>query len=214
MNQQTKKLTLAAMFAALAVVAVAVGRVPVVLFLKYDPKDIFITLSGLILGPLYAFAVTLVSSIIEMLILSDTGVIGLVMNIVSSCAFALPVAIIYKKKKSLKGAGIGLLIGVVTMVVVMLIWNYAITPLYMGVARADVAAMLIPYFLPFNLIKGGLNAAITFLLYKPVIGALRRAHLVPESGGKKGKANIPLIVVSLAIIVTSVLFILSFNGVI
>ena len=214
MNQQTKKLTLAAMFAALAVVAVAVGRVPVVLFLKYDPKDIFITLSGLILGPLYAFAVTLVSSIIEMLILSDTGVIGLVMNIVSSCAFALPVAIIYKKKKSLKGAGIGLLIGVVTMVAVMLIWNYAITPLYMGVARADVAAMLIPYFLPFNLIKGGLNAAITFLLYKPVIGALRRAHLVPESSGKKGKANIPLIVVSLAIIVTSVLFILSFNGVI
>ena len=214
MNQQTKKLTLAAMFAALAVVAVAVGRVPVVLFLKYDPKDIFITLSGLILGPLYAFAVTLVSSIIEMLILSDTGVIGLVMNIVSSCAFALPVAIIYKKKKSLKGAGIGLLIGVVTMVAVMLIWNYAITPLYMGVARADVAAMLIPYFLPFNLIKGGLNAAITFLLYKPVIGALRRAPLVPESGGKKGKANIPLIVVSLAIIVTSVLFILSFNGVI
>jgi hypothetical protein len=31
---------------------VVVGRIPVVLFLKYNPKDIIITLGGLIWGPL------------------------------------------------------------------------------------------------------------------------------------------------------------------
>ena len=43
-----------------------------------------------------------------------------------------------------------------------------------------VAAMLLPVFLPFNLIKGGINAALTMLIYKPVTRALRSAHLLPE----------------------------------
>ena len=48
----------------------------------------------------------------------------------------------------------------------------------MGYPRDIIAGMLIPVFLPFNLIKGGLNAAITMLLYKPVITALRRSNLI------------------------------------
>ena len=52
MNNNTKKITTTAMLAAIAyvVVVVVVGRIPVVLFLKYDPKDIIITLGGLIWG--------------------------------------------------------------------------------------------------------------------------------------------------------------------
>ena len=64
------------------------------------------------------------------------------------------------------------------MVVVMLFWNYLITPVYMGYPREAVVELLIPVFLPFNLIKGGLNAALTMILYKPVVIALRRAHLI------------------------------------
>lgn len=67
------------------------------------------------------------------------------------------------------------------MTVLMLLWNYLITPLYMHTARADVAAMLVPVFLPFNLLKGCLNATITVLLYKPVVQGLRHAHLLPPS---------------------------------
>ena len=51
----------------------------------------------------------------------------------------------------------------------------------MHTARADVAAMLVPVFLPFNLLKGCLNATITVLLYKPVVQGLRHAHLLPPS---------------------------------
>lgn len=64
------------------------------------------------------------------------------------------------------------------MVLVMLFWNYLITPIYMGYPREAVVELLIPVFLPFNLIKGGLNAAITMILYKPIVKALRRAHLI------------------------------------
>lgn len=50
MDSKTKRITTTAMLCAVAYVVVVVGRVPVVLFLKYDPKDIIITLGGLIWG--------------------------------------------------------------------------------------------------------------------------------------------------------------------
>ena len=49
MNNKTKKLTTFGMLCALAYVVAAVGRIPLVLFLKYDPKDIIIAIGGLIL---------------------------------------------------------------------------------------------------------------------------------------------------------------------
>ena len=52
MDNNTKKITTTAMLSAIAYVVVVVGRIPVVLFLKYDPKDIIITLGGLIWGPM------------------------------------------------------------------------------------------------------------------------------------------------------------------
>lgn len=210
----TRKLTLIAMFCALAYVVAAVGRVPVVLFLKYEPKDVIITLSGLIMGPATAMIVSVITSFVEMISVSDTGIIGCIMNIISSCSFACTASFIYKKKKTLAGAGIGLVSGYVVMVCLMLLWNYCITPLYMGYPREAVAELLIPAFLPFNLIKGGLNAALTYLLYKPVINALRKTQLLPETESKKGVVNVPLVVVSVVIIITCVLFILSMNGII
>ena len=44
----TKKLTVLAMLAALSFIVMVVGRIPVVLFLKYDPKDVVITIAGFI----------------------------------------------------------------------------------------------------------------------------------------------------------------------
>ncbi len=202
------------MFCAIAFAMTAVIRVPVVLFLKYDPKDIIITLSGFILGPLVSIIVSVITSVIEMFTISDTGPIGCIMNIISSCSFAFTASLIYKKKKTLSGAAIGLLAGCIVMTGVMLVWNYCITPLYMGYPREAVAELLLPAFLPFNLLKSGLNAAFTFLLYKPVVGALRKTHLIPESSKEKTKANIPMIIISAVIILTCVLVILSMNEII
>lgn len=214
MKNKTKSLTLTAMFCALAFTMTAVIRIPVVLFLKYDPKDIIITLCGFILGPLSAIVVSVVTSLIEMVTISDTGPIGCIMNIISSCSFAFTAALIYKKKKTLSGAAIGLISGCIAMTAVMLVWNYCITPLYMGYPREAVAELLLPAFLPFNLIKSLLNAAFAFLLYKPVVGALRKTHLIPESNAEKTKANIPMIIISALVIVTCVLVILSMNEII
>lgn len=214
MDNKTKRLTTVGMLCALAYVAVVFGRIPVILFLKYDPKDVIIAIGGLIFGPLTSFTVALLVSLIEMFTISDNGILGCIMNVISSCSFACTAAFLYKKRHKLSGAIIGLLCGWACMVAAMMLWNYLITPIYMGVPREEVAKMLIPAFLPFNLIKGGLNAAITMLLYKPVVTVLRRSHLIEaEHTAGKTKINVGVVLAALLIIASCVLLILVLNGV-
>lgn len=214
MENKTKRITTIAMLCAISYVVMAVGRVPVVLFLKYDPKDAIIALGGLIWGPLTSCIVTIIVSLMEMITVSDTGLLGCVMNVLSSCAFACTAAAIYKKKHTLSGAVLGLAVGCVTMVTVMMVWNYLVTPLYMGYPREAVVELLIPAFLPFNLLKSGLNAGITFLLYKPVITALRKGGYISMSEQQSQGKPTGLILLAVVVIITCILFILSMNGVI
>jgi len=213
-SENMKKLCILAMLSALAFVVMAVGRIPVVLFLKYDPKDVVITIGGFLFGPLAAFAVTVVVSFVEMVTVSDNGLIGLLMNIIAGCSFACTASFIYKKKRNLKGAVIGLVAACLFTTAVMLLWNFIITPLYMHVPREKVVELLVPAFLPFNLLKGGLNAALTMLLYKPVKAALQASRLLPplEEPGDKRKISLGVIIVSLVVLATCVLLVLVMQG--
>lgn len=213
MNRTTRKLTMLGMLGALAFLAVALIRIPVVQFLKYEPKDVVITIGGFIFGPLEAALLSVVVSLVEMVTISDTGIIGCVMNILSTCAFACTASLIYKRNHTLKGAVIGLAVGCALTTAVMILWNYLITPLYMGLPRESVAAMLVPVFLPFNLLKGVLNGGVTLFVYKPLVNALRRAGLLESSTGKgSGRYNVGLILVALAVIATCVLLVLVWQG--
>lgn len=214
MNSSTKKITTLAMISAIAYVVVVVGRVPVVMFLKYDPKDIVITLGGLIWGPMASFTVSVIVSLIEMVTISENGILGCIMNIVSTCSFACTAAVIYKKKRTLSSAVIGLLAGSLMMVLVMMLWNYLIAPIYMGYPREAVAELLIPAFLPFNLLKSGLNAGFTFLLYKPITTALRKTRYISDISETHNSKPVGLWIFFGIIIITCILVILSLNKII
>lgn len=207
-NRRTKQLTLMAMLAAMAYVAMLITRpLPKVSgFLSYDLKDVVVAIAGFQLGAIPALTITLVVSLIEMVTVSTTGPIGLLMNLLSTAAFALPPALMYRRDHSLKGAAIGLCMGVVLMTAMMLAWNYIVTPMYMGVPRNVVAGMLLPTFLPFNLVKGGLNAGITMLLYKPLSSALKRAGLTPsgDSDSHPRHFNLTVTLISVLVVVTCV----------
>ncbi len=215
MDQKTKRLTMIGMLSAIAFAVMVIGRVPIVLFLKYDPKDVVIVIGGFIFGPLSAFFISLIVSLIEMVTVSDTGFIGCIMNILSTCAFACTAAVIYKKDHTLKGAIIGLVCGVLLMTGIMLLWNYLITPIYLGYPREAVVELLIPAFLPFNLLKGGINSALTLLLYKYVVNTLRKAKLIEESKSAPVKVNnTGIALVSLFVLATGVLLALVLKGMI
>lgn len=217
-RNNTHKLTLMAMFAALAYIIMAVGRIPIssVPFLKYDPKDVILVIGGFILGPMPGLLITTVVCLIEMISVSDTGIIGMIMNLLGSAAFVCPAAYIYRRKHTINGAVVGLALGTLIMTVLMLMWNYFITPYYMGYPRQAVAEMLVPVFLPFNLIKGGLNLAVTLLIYKPVSKALKRARLVESNPGNTApkKSALGVSLIAIVVLVSCIFAVLIIRGVI
>ena len=210
---QTKHLTLLAMLAAISYIIVVCIRIPVVLFLNYEPKDVIITIGGFVLGPLASFIISAVVSLLEMVTISSTGPIGCMMNLLSTCSFACTAAFIYKRRHTMTGAVVGLAAGTVAMTAVMLLWNWLITPLYMGYPRAAVEELLLPVFLPFNLLKAGLNSAITLIGYKPLVTGLRKTGLLEtKSGTSKPTSKTGVYLFAFALLVTCILLMLVMQG--
>lgn len=213
-RRSVKKMVTLAMLAAVAYLLMVLIRIPVVLFLNYEPKDVVITVSGFLFEPLSAMAVSLVVSLVEMVTVSGTGPIGALMNFLSTCCFACTAAFIYRKKRTMTGALVGLLAGSALMVVVMLLWNWLITPLYMEVPRPVVEGMLLPVFLPFNALKAGLNTALTMLLYKPLVTGMRRVGLLEQRPRQAGRGQVGFYLLAALILASCVLGVLALSGVI
>ncbi len=168
-----KKLTAVGMFCALAYVCMLVIKIPVQ-FLTLDVKDSLIVLCSLIFGPLSGLAVAVTVPFLELITISGTGVYGLIMNVLSSVTFAMTAGLIYRYKKSMTGAVVGLVSAVFSVTAVMLLANLFITPYYLHAPTEAVVAMIPTVLLPFNFIKATLNAAIVLLLYKPLSSVLKK----------------------------------------
>ena len=206
-RMNTKVMVSMAMLTGIAyIVMLASKLMPSVMFLDFDFKDVIICIGGFTFGPMAAAIISILVAFIEMITISTTGPIGFIMNALATCAFCCTASFIYKKMHTKKGAVLGLACGVVALTAVMLLWNYLITPIYQGLPREAVAAMLVPVFLPFNLVKGGMNMATTLLLYKPVVTALRRANLIPASEhSQPRRSSAGYLLFSLALMATFVL---------
>lgn len=214
MTNQSKKIKSLAAMALLTALAVAADlflRIPGIGgFLTYEPKDVIITIGAFIFGPIAGILMSLAVSFVEMITVSSTGPIGLLMNFLSSATFVGVASVIYYRKKTMPRAIIGLCAAVLSMTAIMLLWNYIVTPMYMGVPRQAVLEMIVPLLLPFNLLKASLNAALVLLLYKGVVTALRKSKLVPERESSSGnkRLNTVLVVVISAVAVTTLLLVL------
>ena len=212
LKMPVKKMVLLAMLAAVSYMLVSLVRIPVVLFLKYEPKDVVVTIGGFLFGPMASFTVSLVVSLVEMVTISETGPIGCLMNLLSTCSFACTAALVYKKQRSIKGAVLGLLLGSAVMVGAMLLWNWLITPWYMNVSREEVELLLLPAFLPFNLLKAGLNSALVLCLYKPLTTALRKARLLPEAPQNHRGIKAGIYIFAALLLAACVLLLLAMQG--
>ncbi|NDO47581.1 ECF transporter S component [Clostridium sp. ASF356] len=166
-----------AMLAAISIVFVSVIHFPLfpaAAFLEYDPADIPILIGTFAYGPIAGFILTVVVSLIQGITVSaGSGIIGIIMHIVATGSCTLISGTIYQKMKTKKGAAISLSIGVIIMTFAMVFMNLILTPLFMGAPVETVIAMLVPIFIPFNLLKYSINCLITFLLYKSISHILK-----------------------------------------
>ena len=173
-----RRMIAAALFAALAYLCVFVFRIRIG-FLTFDFKDAVMTVGAFWLGPVAGVVTAAIVSLFEMISVSSTGPYGLLMNFASSAAFILPASVLFRLFRTRRSAVFGLFASVFTMVAVMLPLNLLITPLYQNVPRSVVADMIPGTLLPFNLVKGMMNAALTALLFQPVRRALHRVKILP-----------------------------------
>jgi riboflavin transporter FmnP len=134
----------------------------------YDPADVPIFITAFAFGPIPGLIVTFIVSFIQAFMMGGDGLYGFLMHFVATGAFAVIAGAIYRKHKTRKVAVAALLAGVAAMTTIMCLMNLVVTPIYMGVPRSTVAAMILPVILPFNLLKSGINGAITFVLYKRI----------------------------------------------
>jgi riboflavin transporter FmnP len=146
---------------------------------------------------------------------SATWLYGLIMNVASTCAFACTAAFIYKARRTIGGAAVGLAAGVVVTTGVMIPLNYFITPFFMGVPRHVVVSILVMGIGLFNFVKYALIAAITMQVYIPLKAALTKSKLLPATGDteeKSFKLNSTSVLASILVIVICILGILYLNG--
>ena len=110
--------------------------------------------------------------------------VGELADFIMGAAFILPAAIIYRHQKTRKNALVGMIVGTLAMIVVSVIVNWKIMiPFFMSAfhmpmeAIIDMAQKTLPFVdtewkvllfvtAPFNLLKGFVLSALTFLLYK------------------------------------------------
>lgn len=184
----TRKLTTMAIMIAVSVVLVYFIHIPIfpqVSFLEYDPADIAILICGFAFGPVAGICVTVVASVIQGITVSaQSGVYGILMHIIATSALVLTSSLIYRGHKSKKGAAVALICGVCAMVIVMIPANLVLTSFYLSniigipvdAARQTVISLL-GFIVAFNAIKAGINAIVSFVLYKSISKLLHKLEV-------------------------------------
>lgn len=198
-STNTKKIIQIAMLSAVALVIYYLDF-PVPLmppFIKLDLSNVVCLFAGFTTGPVGGVLVCLIKNVIHVAIkgFGTTMGIGDIFDFVTSAALTLTASLIYKKNHTKKGAVIGCVIGTLVFAGISLPLNYFIVyPIYakafggmeaiMSAYQAilpsvgNIFSALCIFNLPFTIVKGILCAAVTIVIYKPLITALRKAHIV------------------------------------
>ncbi|GBU10737.1 riboflavin transporter [Erysipelotrichaceae bacterium] len=182
-NSKIKTMVLISLFSALAYVAMLFDF-PLPFFppfLKFDISDVFIFISGIILGPYPMIAVILLKNFLHWMTKgAELGIpIGQLSSILSSLSFTLPAYYFWNKNKdknngeSKKNNIVALVIGMLSMTVIMLIANYfLILPVYFKLGDIPLPANYLGYVIftygPFNLIKSGVVSLLIILVFPTV----------------------------------------------
>ena len=204
MHIQTKKrqkiryITVTGMLSALSAVLMMMSfSVPFMpAFIKLDFSEMPALIASFSMGPLSGVTVCLIKNLINVSF-TTTGGVGELANFLLGCAFVLPAGLIYHSGKNRKTALIGSLVGAVSMAIMSLPMNYFVTyPIYgkilpleaiVGMYQAIVPSVdglfwcLLFFNVPFTFLKGGLDAVITFLVYKRISPLIHGKKRVEQS---------------------------------
>lgn len=155
---------------AMAVSFIEIPLMPAAPWLKYDPSGIVCILAAFAFGPSGAAIVSVLGFVPHLFV----NPLGALMAILVALGASLPVAFIFRKHPTRASAVTGILVGAAVALAAAIIGNLFITPLYAHMTMQQVAMLIVPVLLPFNLIKFAINGIVSFLCYKPICSLLNR----------------------------------------
>ena len=156
-------------------------------FMSIHLDEIPILISSFAYGPLLGVFEIVLKTLIKLPMTSSLCV-GELGDMLYSFVLIIPAVLIYKKYRTIKGAGIGLLVGVLCNLFMTTIVNlYTIFPFYKfvygfedgyiaGAFNAifnwgivnDLDPRIAILLIPFNVIKDAIVVGVTFICYKPL----------------------------------------------
>ena len=191
----THYLTYTAIFAALAG-ALMFLEIPLFFapsFYKIDLSEIPVMICTFYLGPVAGVAAELLKVMVKLLLKgTSTAFVGDFANFAVGCSFVLPASVIYHAKPGRKTALLGMAVGTAVMTVfgsafnaIYLLPKFAVlfgmpmaAIIGMGTkinpSITSVSTLVLFAVVPFNLLKGVIVSALTFLLYKRISPILHR----------------------------------------
>lgn len=159
---------------------------------KLDFSEVPVLIGAFALGPAAGVIIEMIKILLNFVInFTDTAGVGEIANFIIGCSMVVPAAVIYKRRKKLKNAIIGLIIGTLCMVTLGSFMNaFVLLPTYayffkwpieriigMGTeinpAITDMKTFIFYAVAPFNLLKGTLVSTITVLLYKRISNIIK-----------------------------------------
>ena len=179
-----RKITVCAVLSAISVILMFLS-IPLPFlppYLKLDFGDLPALIGAFSMGPVWGVVICLIKNLLSLFNTATAGV-GELANFINGSAFVFAAGIIYKKRKTKKGAVIGAIAGTVAMCVAGFFVNLYITyPFYekammpMEVIVGMYSAILpwadtlikglLVFNLPFSFARGILLSIITMLVYK------------------------------------------------
>ena len=156
-------------------------------FYKIDFSEVPVLIGCFSMGPFAGVLIELIKVILNVAIKGTmTMGIGDAANFLIGCAFCVPAALIYQKKRTKSGAVTGMVVGTVIMTILGCVLNaYILLPVYakafempldalvsMGTEVNGAITGLMTFVLfavaPFTLLKGILVSLIVFFVYKKI----------------------------------------------
>ena len=189
-NVNGRNAVVAGMLSAVAFILMFIEiPVPMIIpsFIKMDISDLPALLGAFSLGPAYGVIISLLKNILIGLIKgSSSAWVGELSNFILGAVFTFLAGLIYKKHKTRGGAITGAVVGAAAMALVSLPSNYFVVyPAYVkfyGLPMEAIIGMyqvilsyadtlfkcLVIFNIPFTFVKGMIDVAICFIIYKPL----------------------------------------------
>ena len=162
-------------------------------FYEIDFSEVPVLVGSFALGPVAGILIEFVKILLNLVINGTaTAGVGEFANFCIGCSFCIPAGIIYQRKKTKKGAMIGLVSGTLIMTFLGCFINaYIMLPTYakafqipiegliemgtkVNASITDLFTFVMFAVVPFNLLKGVLVSIIVILIYKKISPIIKR----------------------------------------